>query len=355
MKLHSIQCFTIVMFIVCLFSGVVNSQMPTDSTPTPPIQRLHYGYEHIPPVNATEHDDILFFVFVDDAQPGDEMRIHFRKKGKKGFHAVTMGYNPAEHRFEALIDERYHGNKSLEYYIEIFPVQLPPIRIPEVAGQFNSVKLKKKISRYIEPLLLVIIISAPFVGVFAFSKARKGHAQKRAEYERRVRSRRRKLSKEREKHYKEYLKTLSSGTRGTTNGSDQSTQSRLKRPTGTPRSQSKPASRKPLPRQVDNKEVPAGPQLAADKSDDQKQLATKGFGPHISTDEELRRELDNILNKTDAETVLLNRKQEVIPPVNTERKQEPKTSTRPKPTVSSPDNDDLSDDEKQDLLDLFDI
>ena len=194
-------------------------------------------------------------------------------------------------------------------------------------------------SRYIEPILIVLLIASPAVGAYIFSKARKAHAKKRAEYERRIRSRRRKLGKEREKHYKEYLKTLSGGPRksGTHSGDTQgrfSTMTKEKR-LSTP-SRNVPAStllKRPLPK-------------------------SKSLGD-TKTDDELRRELDNILNMgADAETVLLPKRQEkTVQRSSRGKKGKPAEKLpRGKQNIAGNKSDsaELSDDEKQKLLDLFD-
>ncbi|MBN1295354.1 hypothetical protein JXA80_01150, partial [bacterium] len=210
---------TVIGLISAVIAAVAYGQMEIpDPTPTPEITRFHFSYNHVPPVDVLEGEDIQISVFVDEAIAGDDMRIHFRSRSQTGFHAMPLGFIPSEGRFEMAIEERYHGNDSIEYYIEIFPAGLTAIRIPETPGEYYSVKVKKRISRYLEPLLIAVLIASPAFGAYFFSKARKAHSQRRAEYERKIRTRRRQLTREREKHYREYLKTLSGGARVKPNG-----------------------------------------------------------------------------------------------------------------------------------------
>jgi hypothetical protein len=171
--------------------------------------RDHYSYNHIPPVGIYEHEDICLGVFVERIREGDEARVQFRVRSGDSFHMIPLGYNPAERRFIACIDERFHRNAGIEYYIELFPADMAPIRIPETTGEFYSVRIRKSYSRIGRPLLLAFLIASPAIAVFFYSKIKSAHAKRKAEYEGRLRARRKKLHKEREKHYQEYLKTLS--------------------------------------------------------------------------------------------------------------------------------------------------
>jgi len=325
--MQKLRVFYIVFMIMLGYSSIVNSQTSIGSEAENPRSRLHFSYDHVPPVNAIAHEEVLFSVSVDQMVTGDEVRIHFRKPGKSGFHAMPMGYNPTEGRFEVGVDERYHGNHSIEYFIELFPVGLTPIRIPETRDQYLKVKLKKKLSRILEPLLIFFLIISPAVGAYMFTKARKAHSKRRAEYERRIRSRRRKLTKEREKHYKEYLKTLSGGRKSSQDHYSFEEFSR---------------KRESKNLDIPQKNSPSVPEKS-------KPLARKGFSQDFDTDDELRRELDNILSKsTNAETVLLNKQSPA--------KKTPPTKKSPpaSPAEQKTDTVDLNDDDKQTLHDLFD-
>jgi len=332
MKLKTFFIVSAVIFIIAIsVSAQVSLPQPTA---TPRIIRNHFSYDHVPPVNVLENEEILVIVYVDNVYTGDEMRIHFREKSGSGFHTMPLGYNPVEKRFEVAIEERYHGNNSIEYYIEIFPQGLAPIRTPEEKGAYYTVKIKKRWSRYIEPLLIALLIASPAVGAYTFSKARKIHARKRAELERKLRSRRRQLGKEREKHYKDYLKTLSGGRKSTGNGTDH-TQSRL------PSSQkSEPNINKTIPR-------PATGRRSVAKSVPKEDTAT---------DDALRKELDNILSRgADAETVLIP--QNHTKPKTSVKKNKPTSKLHQPKAKNSNKSDDigeLNDDEKQKLIDLFD-
>ncbi|HPQ39992.1 MAG TPA: hypothetical protein PLV45_06420 [bacterium] len=362
------QRYRIIGIIFLLLAGATHAQIDLHlSTPTPEITRYHFAYNHIPPVSVLENEDIHISVFVDDVITGDEMRIHFREGPLSGFHAMPMGYNPAEGRFEVFIESRFHGNQSLEYYIEIFPVGLSSIRIPETSGEYYTVNVIKPFSRFIKPILIALLICSPAVGAYLFSKARKAHAKRRAEYERRIRSRRRQLNREREKHYKEYLKTLSGGARprpdslrpesrlpaqkhGAPHSSDQKTDSPppaepKTRPPGNGSRSPEAGVRKPAP--------PKRPVSRSPLKD--------------TTDDELRKELDNILNRTaNAETVMIPQKKTASE--SSPKKPSSASSKKPSehsrktaskkdesPRKSSRDASELSRDDESKLSDLFDI
>lgn len=327
----------IAVFIAFGVKAQIDIPVPTS---TPEITRYHFAYNHVPPVRALENEDILISVYVEDVVTGDEMRIHFREGPGSGFHAMPMGYNPTDGRFEVSIEQRFHKNHSLQYYIEIFPVGLSPIRIPEASGEYYSVKVKKRFSKYIKPILIILLIASPAVGAYLFSKARKAHARRRAEYERRIRSRRRQLNREREKHYKEYLKTLSGGTRSQSEGVRPESRLPVKK-------SSKP---KPPPDQsrTNGDSAHAGP---AAKKPAKSRLPKSGSSLSSSTDEELRRELDNILNRTaNAETVLIPDKK---PPQKKKDTRSPGTKKKTGGKKTTRDSNELSGDDENKLQDLF--
>lgn len=306
------------MMLILLQFVLITSAFEETLLPTPavPVQRDHYTYNHIVPVGVFEHEDICVSVFVDQIREGDEARIQFRTRSGAAFHMMPLGYNPSEQRFMVCIDERFHVNSTIEYYIELFPYGMAPIRIPENPGEFHQIKVKKKFSKYMEPILIGLLIVSPAFAAFLYSKIRKVHAKRKAEYENMLRARRRKLHKEREKHYKEYLKTLSG----------------RKSPVPQTPVQS-PGTQPPAP---SRKNVPAKP----------------GKPELNDTDKALRRELDTILN--------------VIPvsnPSETGNGQPGRERVQNRPKTPPPkrhtknalidDSDGLSEDDKKKLMDLF--
>jgi hypothetical protein len=298
---------------VLITSAFENTPLPT---PAIPLQREHYVYNHIVPVGVYEHEDICVSVFVDQIREGDEARIQFRTRAGDAFHMMPLGYNPSEQRFMVCIDERFHVNSAIEYYIELFPYGMAPIRIPENPGEFHQIKVKKKFSKYLEPILIGLLIVSPAFAAFLYSKIRKVHSKRKAEYENRLRARRRKLHKEREKHYKEYLKTLS-------------------------------GRKSPAP------QTPAQSPVTPPPESSRKTAPPKPGKPDMNdTDKELRRELDSILN---------------VIPVSSPSEQGNGLSSRDKPqnrhktppskrhskNALIDDSDGLSEEDKKKLMDLF--
>ena len=262
-------------------------------TATPNIARQHYSYKHVTPVGIYEHEEICVSVFVPDLMEGDEARIHFREGTSSPLHMMPLGYNQTDGAFTVCIDERYHDNHSIQYYIELFPAGLTPIRIPEDPGAYNTVKIKKKASRYIEPILVGLLILSPALAAFLYTKIRKAHSKRRAEYETRLRARRRKLHKEREKHYKEYLKTLSGrkvpGPAQRNGGVSEEKPPKDSLPA--PESQQEEELLEQPP-----KTEPARPKAKSASGPAKSGSAKPRMARADDTDLELKRELDNILN-----------------------------------------------------------
>ncbi len=304
--------FSIVFVFLLLGPGFGELQATPSPTPDQPIQRTHYEYSHGAPADAYEHEDICLSVFIDQIMEGDEARVQFKTPSEGGFHMMTLGYNPSEQRFMVCINERYHMNSAIEYYIELFPVGMAPIRIPEKSGEFYRVKVRKKFSLYWEPVLIGLLIASPAFGAFLYSKIRKAHVKRKTEYENKLKARRKKLHKEREKHYQEYLKTLS-GRKVT------KPQSPAQKPPPTEPSPKTPSSKPEKPEMDD-------------------------------TDKELREELDNILKVIPTgdrsetgpgDRPGYDKKRRQIPPIKPPRVSEKKNS------------EGLSNEDRKKLEDLF--
>ncbi len=302
-----------------------------------PDQTLrHYSYNHIPPVGIYEHEDICLRVFIEQISEGDEARVQFRVREGDSFHMMPLGYDPAERRFVTCIDERFHRNIGIEYYIELFPAGMAPIRIPETSGKYHQVRIRKRFSRIGRPILIAFLIASPAIALFLYSKIKTIHKKRKAEYESRLRARRKKLHKEREKHYQEYLKTLTG---------------RKPPPSRNARSGN---SKKPS---VDPKQKPDidrdnksrnEPKISAGKPTDSK-ISTKDKKP--DTDTQLKHELDNILNsKHDRKSPDLSEHISGGKGKKSSRSDKNKAGK----TGLLNESDELSDEDKRKLLELFD-
>ena len=311
-----IQTIILIAF-VSLLIGLTAEVLGATPFPTPEqqqIQRTHYEYSHVVSADAYEHEDICLSVFIDQIMEGDEARVQFKTPSEGGFRMMTLGYNPSEQRFMVCISERYHMNSAIEYYIELFPVGMAPIRIPEKPGEFNRVKVRKKYSKLWEPILIGLLIASPALGAFLYSKIRKAHAKRKAEYENKLRARRKKLHKEREKHYQEYLKTLS----------------------GRKVVKSQPTTPKTAPTPSESPRKTASPQPEKHEMDD--------------TDKELRQELDNILNVIptgDRSETAADRR------FSHDKRQHQNSPPKPSTGSDTKGSDGLNDDERKKLKDLF--
>lgn len=339
------------LYFFCIWMPL-RAQEPIPPPTSPPVySRLHYSYNHAIPIGVYEHEDVCVSIFVSEIQEGDEARIHFREKSGSALHMMPLGYNQTDGAFAVCIDERYHDNKSIQYYIELFPTGLASIRIPEDPGSFNTVKIKKRASRYIEPIMVGLLIVSPAFAAFLYNRIRKAHARRRAEYENRLRARRRKLHKEREKHYKEYLKSLSGRKvaipQQREDLSDDKT--RINEPIPDT-SQTSGTDEERSAQKVDSppttRRSPVSP--ATGRTTKSKPRMT-GID---ETDKELRRELDNILNiiPTDQPVEPVGPKK--LPPRRKTAASKPVSGT-PSDQKAIDDIEELTDEDKKKLLDLF--
>ncbi len=275
-----------------------------NSTPTPE-PRASFWYQHDPVLSAKKYEAIDIGVQVQQVRPRDQMIIHFRDKGTHSFHSSPLGYNPESSRFEMTIDQRYHSNNNMEYYIEIFPEALPKIRIPETPETYFEIKSQSRWIKIIEPVAWALLITSPAIVAFLVSNIRKAHMKKTKEYEQKLRARRKKLTREREKHYNSYLKKMAGirvapttpppKSKPAENGKDVS---KVSRSDTTPQPPYKGQTTPPPPKQ-DRKEI----------------ISTSSS---LTSTGELKRELDEILSRP-----------------GIEGKRSPDPGTSPKPSGSS--------------------
>ncbi|MBN1551664.1 hypothetical protein JW979_09350 [bacterium] len=273
---------TIIVFgVICMLNPVVLSAQDAISTPSSENQgpRPPIIVDHDPITAAKNNEPIDIEISIHGARPeSDEVFLHFREKGPFDFHVFRMGYNPETKNFEKTIDINYHGNEDIEYYIEIFPEGLLKIRVPEDGYyEINSYTSSEK---YIKSALIILLIASPALIAYFIGRIYRAHVKRATIYQQKLNKRKRQLAREREKHYKDYLKKLT-GVRPTNNVSKTvpANKKELEKSTEQPSS-----AKQQIP---ENHSTPPG-----DVVDSQEEK--------VST-QELKRELDEILNRRPAD------------------------------------------------------
>jgi len=264
--------------------------------------RGRYIYTHNPVSKALHNEPIEISVPVEEFLPGDVLKIHFKEKWEVDYRSFPMGYNPSTKHFEFIIDERFHTDENLEYYIDMFPLNGQRIRLPAGNTETYTIQSYSKPTEFLEPVFYAILILSPVIALFIARRFYRVHVQRTTKYEHKLRIRKRKLKREREKHYKDYMVKMS-GSR---------------KPVGTAGPVASPGPR--VPEKQERKQL------------DMKAIPSYDADPNSSTGE-LKRELDSILQPRSDEP-------ELKPKTGPKRKpvKKPPSSKQPQPPTRRPLN-----------------
>ncbi len=270
--------FILICFLLCMWiPGLANTADDTaygqenkpQARPHPPIS---FSFE--PVEKALENAPITISIHLAGILPEDKVILNFRDMGRLDFNTLPMGLNPETKLYETTIDERYHSDETIEYYIEILPSSGLPVRIPK-GDKLYKIKSYSDMDKYIRMAWIVLLVISPMLFYHLGRRIYKSHVKQTTLYQQKLRKRRRELKKEREKHYKDYLRKLSGGpVKGKRNPPAAGV---TKRSPGKPERKPK---RKPAARAA------TGSGSGARSAPDDK----------VST-QELKRELDQILNR----------------------------------------------------------
>ena len=206
-------------FILCVLGSVAAQESAIESIPdaqneqpTPVMPpRPKVEVEFTPVEKVLENTPIRIGVKIPATREGDQVFLHFREAGRLDFNSTPMGYNPMSKNYETEIDERFHGKEKVEYYIEVFPVNHEKIRLPEAIDGVYSVVTYTSFNDIMRVILICIVIPSPIFIAYMISRFRKAHQKRTVAYQQRLKSRERQLTKQREKHYQEYVKKMTGG------------------------------------------------------------------------------------------------------------------------------------------------
>jgi hypothetical protein len=203
------KILTYIIFLFFLISPVCYLQATPipDDIPTPE-PRPPIIPEHNPVVQVPEDVSIEISLKIQGARPEDIVNLNFRERGTSEFHVLPMGLNPETKQFEATIDERYHSRYVIEYYIEIFPVGVAPIRLPADPGSFYEIKTIRNIAKIIRAILIMFLIASPAIIAYIIGRMYKTHVKKTTVYQQKLSARKRTLARQREKHYQDYWRRM---------------------------------------------------------------------------------------------------------------------------------------------------
>lgn len=175
------------------------------------IQRPPIIPSHQPVEKALENQPIPIGISVQGARLEDRIILNFREKGRFDFNSMVMGYNPTTKNYETVIDENYHSNETFEYYIEIFPQGASKIRVPPENNAYFEIRSHKSSADIIRGILIALLIASPAIVAYIVSRVHRAHVKRTTIHQQKLRQRKRELTRQREKHYKEYLRKLSGG------------------------------------------------------------------------------------------------------------------------------------------------
>jgi hypothetical protein len=261
--------------------GVVlaqQNQMDPEQFSDESVQRPPIIPSHEPVEKALENKPIPISIQIQGARVDDRIVLNFREKGRFEFNSMIMGYDNNSRDFRCTIEENFHSNETFEYYIEIFPKGASKIRLPAEKNVFFEIKSYKSSAQIIRGILIFLLIISPAIIAYIVSRVQKSHHKRTTLYQQKLRRRKRDLTRQREKHYKEYLKKLS-GNRGSVQPSKPAASTQ--KPSGQTHDSS-PRATPEIP--------PAVTDLDSPKLDDK-----------VST-QELKRELDGILSRKTPES-----------------------------------------------------
>jgi len=284
----------LVIFLSCTSVTYVTAQIDNSEQSEQPnkINRPPIIPQHEPVKKALENEPIHVTIDVQGARMTDKCIFNFREKGLFEFHTILMGYNPNTHLFECTITKQFHSNEVFEYYFEIFPEGLSSIRVPKNNDQFFLIHSYVKSAKLIRLVLLFILVLSPIIIAYFVRRIRRFHVKRTTTFKQKIKKRKRKLGREREKHYKRYLKDLT-GTKRTGKVANSLKKSEIKIKT-------------------QPQEVTHSVAHAKDKQSIQKDKVSTG---------ELKRELDEILDRRHSEdrskpSEIIPRKKSVKPDIS---------------------------------------
>ncbi len=206
-------------FVLCIIGFAAGQESPAETPPdytlesTPPQMppRPKVEIEFTPVEKVLVDTPIRLGVRIVSTREGDQVFLHFREAGRLDFNSTPMGYNPMTKQYETEIDERFHGREKVEYYIEVFPTGAPKIRLPENADTLYSVETYTSFNDIMRIVLICIVIPSPIFIAYLVSRMRKAHLKRTTAYQQKLKSRERQLTRQREKHYQEYVRKMTGG------------------------------------------------------------------------------------------------------------------------------------------------
>lgn len=188
----------------------VTGDVPQQNAPQMPSRpKVEILFE--PVVKVLADTPIQIGLKIEATREGDQVFIHFREAGRLDFNSTPMGFNPMTKQYETEIDERFHGNEPIEYYIEVFPVGLSKIRLPEDIESVYTVVMFTNFNDIMRMILIALAIPSPIFIVYLINRLQKAHQKRTVVYQQKLKKRERQLTKQREKHYQEYVKKMTGG------------------------------------------------------------------------------------------------------------------------------------------------
>ena len=201
-------------FLIPLFACLAMGQENNTVAPGSELHPLSVIFE--PVTKALEYSPIDIVIKISGFDLKDKMILHFRDTGESDFYAIPFGLDNNTQNFVATIDERYHSNQPIEYFVEIIRSDGTRIRYPSDNLTYYEIKSYKNSAKYIRAVLYFLLISAPALLYYLATKLFKAHVHRTTAYQQKLSKRRRQLAKQREKHYQEYLQKLSGAKMGNT-------------------------------------------------------------------------------------------------------------------------------------------
>ncbi|GEM_PF-5823643 len=206
-------------FVLCIIGFAAGQDSPAETPPDPTPEstqpqmppRPKVAVEFTPVEKVLVNTPIRIGIRIVATREGDQVFLHFREAGRLDFNSTPMGYNPMTKQYETEIDERFHGKDKVEYYIEVFPIGAPKIRLPENVEAVYSVETYTSFNDVMRIVLICIIIPSPIFIAYLVSRLRKAHLKRTNAYQQKLKSRERQLTRQREKHYQEYVRKMTGG------------------------------------------------------------------------------------------------------------------------------------------------
>ena len=320
MKTKSWKIFFLSLLWVFFTQNYISNQHSTAYSQDLDLHPISVIFE--PVTKALENKPIEIKIKISGFDPRDKVQLHFRDQGETEFYAIPFGLDMNTQEFIATIDERYHSNETIEYFVEIIRPNGSQFRYPEDKLSYYEIKSYKNSAKYIRLILYFLLIIAPALLYYMTTKLFKVHVKRTTSYQQKLNKRRRQLSKQREKHYQEYLQKLSGAK--TANNHSIPTMSRRKR--------SQNIKYVDMDEKLEPAQSPVEPTGSDMANATPKPKAEAPSPPTSEVDErvstnELKRELDEILNAVKVEKPTSQTPS--VPPV-------PPPKPTPQPAASPP-------------------